>query len=136
MLEARAKACQIQLELHGLAGEALDLPSASVDFVFCTLVLCSVDDPARVLAEVRRVLRPGGRFVCIEHVAAPIDSVDRRLQQLLARPWHWLFDNCHLCRDTATLLRAAGFARIELQPMRLPTAILPIRNQIVAVCVN
>ena len=48
-------------------GETLALPDASVGFVCASLVLCTVPDPARVVAEVRRVLRPGGRFVAIEH---------------------------------------------------------------------
>jgi len=73
-LRRRAEQCRIDLDLRELAGENLDLASASVDFVFSSLVLCSVDRPEQVLAEVRRVLRPGGRFVCVEHVAAPEGS--------------------------------------------------------------
>lgn len=136
ILRRRANECGIELDLRELAGERLDLPTASVDFVFCSLVLCSVDDPVKVLAEVRRVLRPAGRFVCIEHVAAQPGSMIRALQQLLARPWHWLFDGCHLCRDTGSLLRSAGFASVEVHAIVLPTVLLPIRQQIVAVCVN
>jgi len=79
-LRRRAKQCGIDLDLRELAGKNLDLPSASVDFVFSSLVLCSVDRPEQVLAEVRRVLRPEGRFVCIEHVAAPEGSHNYGLQ--------------------------------------------------------
>ena len=77
-LRRRAEQCRIDLDLRELEGEALDLPSASVDFVFTSLVLCSVAKPQQVVSEVRRVLRPEGRFACIEHVAAPEGSGDRK----------------------------------------------------------
>ena len=133
-LRRRAEQYRIDLDLREFPGDALDLPSASVDFVFASLVLCSVVKPEAVLAEVRRVLRPGGRFACIEHVVAPDGSGIRVLQRLLARPWRWMFEGCELCRDTASTLRAAGFSEVELQPLVLPTVLLPIRYQIVAVC--
>ena len=133
-LARRAAALGIELDLRGLAGEALDLPSASVDFVFASLVLCSVSEPARVLAEVRRVLRPGGRFACVEHVAAPTGSGIAGLQRTLRAPWQWLFEGCDLCRDTGAALRSAGFARVEVRPFVLPTAFVPIRHQLSAVC--
>jgi len=85
-LRRRAKQCGIDLDLRELAGENLDLASASVDFVFSSLVLCSVDRPEQVLAEVRRVLRPGGRFVCVEHVAAPQGSSIYGLQRMIRQP--------------------------------------------------
>jgi ubiquinone/menaquinone biosynthesis C-methylase UbiE len=56
-------------------GEALPLDDASVDAVVATLVLCTVEKPAAVLSEVARVLRPGGRFVFVEHVAASNDGL-------------------------------------------------------------
>ena len=55
----------VQLDLHPVAAERLDLADASADVVLSSLVLCSVSEPVRVLAEVRRVLRPGGRFVFV-----------------------------------------------------------------------
>ena len=136
VLRRRAKQRGIDLDLRGLAGEALDLPTASVDFVFSSLVLCSVTDPVAVLAEVRRVLKPGGRFACVEHVAAPPGSRMGSLQRTIARPWKWVFEGCDLCRDTGATLRTAGFSRVDVQPMILPTIFVPIRHQITAVCVN
>jgi SAM-dependent methyltransferase len=136
VLRRRAEQCGIDLDLRGLAGENLDLSSASVDFVFSSLVLCSVDSPAQVLAEVRRVLRPGGRFVCVEHVAAPVGSGNYGLQRMIRRPWKWVFEGCDLCRDTGSTLRSAGFAQVDVQPLVLPTIFVPIRHQIAAVCVN
>lgn len=135
-LRRRAEQCGIDLDLRGLAGENLDLPSASVDFVFSSLVLCSVDKPDQVLSEIRRVLRPGGRFACIEHVVAPRGSGIHGLQRLIKRPWRWVFEGCNLCRDTGSTLRSAGFAQVDIQTLVLPTVFVPIRPQIAAVCIN
>ena len=136
VLRRRAKKFGIDLDLRVLAGEKLDLPSASVDFVFSSLVLCSVENPEQVIAEVRRVLRPGGRFVCIEHVVAPIGSAIHGFQRMIKRPWQWAFEGCDLCRDTGVTLRSSGFALIDVRPFVLPTIFVPIRHQIAAVCVN
>ena len=136
LLQRQAAARGIQLDLRGLAGEALDLPDASVDLVFSSLVLCSVARPAQVIAEVQRVLRPGGRFRCIEHVAAPAGSGLATLQQRLRRPWQWLFEGCDLCRDTGAALQTAGFGSVRVEPLRLDTVFVPIRHQIVAECVK
>jgi ubiquinone/menaquinone biosynthesis C-methylase UbiE len=136
VLRRRAKQCGIDLDLHVLAGEQLDLPSASVDFVFSSLVLCSVENPEQVIAEVRRVLKPGGRFVCVEHVVAPVGSTIHGLQHVIKRPWQWAFEGCDLCRDTGTTLRSAGFAQIDVRPFVLPTIFVPIRHHIAALCVN
>ena len=86
-LERKATRHGLALELHEAGGETLALPDASVDLVCASLVLCTVPDPARVVAEVRRVLRPGGRFVAIEHVAAPTGSGIAALQRAVRRPW-------------------------------------------------
>jgi len=94
-----------------LAGsaEAIPLPDASLDAVVSTLVLCSVDDPARVLTEVRRVLKPNGTFVYIEHVAAP--TAGRLCLQHLLRPACALL-GCHPTRRTGDMIAQAGFDRI------------------------
>lgn len=124
------------LELSLVVGEAERLPqaTASVDVVVATLLLCSVRDPEAVLREVRRVLRPGGRFLAIEHVPAPVGSVQRACQARLAGIWRVLFDGCELCRDTERLLRGAGFAAVVIDRLTLPTFVFPIRSQIVARC--
>jgi SAM-dependent methyltransferase len=134
ILRKRAAEFGVELDLRGLAGEALDLPSESVDFVFSSLVLCSVSDPAGVITEVKRVLRPNGRFVCIEHVAAPEGSAIAKLQVAIKRPWRWIFEGCDLCRHTGDTLSAAGFSEVDIQPAVLPTVFVPIRHQIIANC--
>ena len=136
LLRRRAKQHGIALDLRGLAGEQLDLPSDSVDFLFSSLVLCSVDKPEQVIAEVRRILRPGGRFACVEHVVAPEGSGIHGLQRLIRRPWKWVFEGCDLCRDTVSTLQSAGFLQVDVQPLVLPTIFVPIRHQIAAVCLN
>jgi SAM-dependent methyltransferase len=93
--------------------ERIPLPDASVDAVASTLVLCSVADQGRVLAEVQRVLRPGGTFAFTEHVAAPAGTLTRGLQRCAA-PFTRLFDHgCDPARDTWRALQAAGFAEIR-----------------------
>ncbi len=135
-LRARARRHGVHVDVREASAEALPLPTASVDAVISSLVLCTVPDPARALAEVRRVLRPGGRYWCIEHVAAPEGTALAGLQRAVRRPWRWLFEGCETCRDTARLLREAGFASVEVTPFTLPTVFAPIRPQIAAVAVR
>lgn len=135
-LRARAARHGIDVDVRAATAEALPLADRAVDAVISSLVLCTVPDPARVLAEVRRVLRPGGRYWCIEHVAAPEGSALAGLQRALRRPWRWMFEGCETSRDTARLLREAGFASVEVTPFTLPTVFAPIRPQIAAVAVR
>lgn len=135
-LRRRAVERGVELDLRGLRGEELDIPTGSVDLVFSSLVLCSVERPEQVIAEVRRILKPGGRFACVEHVVAPEGSPTHAIQQLIRRPWKWLFEGCELCRDTAATLRSSGFSRVDVQSLVLPTIFIPIRHQIAAMCVN
>jgi ubiquinone/menaquinone biosynthesis C-methylase UbiE len=94
--------------------EAIPLPDSSVDAVVATVVLCSVADPSRVMYEVRRVLRSGGRFVFVEHVAAGPGTASRRLQAAFA-PLTRRFDRgCDPTRRTATTIRDAGFSHVDI----------------------
>ena len=107
--------------------EALPLDDDSADSVVSTLVLCTVDDLNASLAEIRRVLRPGGRLLFIEHVAAPRGSRLRRVQELVHRPWHALACGCHDNRETEAALARAGFEVEGLQRGRLEAAAPPMR---------
>ena len=133
-LMASAARHGIELELLQVDAESIPLEGASVDLVCSTLVLCSVDRPESVVAEARRLLRPRGRFVCIEHVAAPRSSPVEKVQRSIRRPWRWLFEGCDLCRDTETTLRSAGFHSVEVRRFKMRTAFVPLRYQIAAVC--
>ena len=124
----------LDLDLHATGGETIDVPSQSVAWVCSTLVLCSVSNRAAVLGEIRRILRPGGRFVAIEHVPAPPGSAVAWLQRMIRRPWRWMFEGCELCNETESLLGGAGFHHVEIAPLKINTLFAPIRYQIVAVC--
>jgi ubiquinone/menaquinone biosynthesis C-methylase UbiE len=126
----------IEVEAHAVGAEAMELPDESVDAVICTMVLCTVEDAAAAVRQVHRVLRPGGRFICIEHVAAPPDTFIGRLQRWIWRPWAWFFEGCHTHRDTHATLRAAGFGNLSVEPYVMPTVFLPIRPQIAVVAVK
>jgi ubiquinone/menaquinone biosynthesis C-methylase UbiE len=133
-LVKRAERWGVRTEIIPDAAESLPLAGSSVDTVVCSLVLCTVRDPAAVLREVLRVLKPGGRFVCIEHVAAPAASLIGRIQRWVFGPWRWFFEGCHTHRDTAQTLERAGFKEVEVRPFVWRSAFLPVRPQIAAVC--
>lgn len=86
----------------------MPLDDGSVDAVVSTLVLCSVPDLGPAVAEIRRVLRPGGELRVIEHVAAH-GGLEQRLQRALAPAWTWIEGSCHLDHETYTALAAGGF---------------------------
>lgn len=112
-----------------VSGSASRLPlaDASVDAVVSTLVLCSVRDLDRALAEVRRVLRPGGRLHLVEHVAAEEGTLVRRAQHWLAPLWSRLAEGCSLERPTRELLAAAGFDVTDLRDDVLPVLVPLVR---------
>ncbi len=112
------------IELLDDPAEALSLPDASVDAVVSTLVLCSVHDTRAALAEVGRVLRPGGTFVFVEHVAAPRGSFLRRLQRAVRGPWSVCGAGCHPDRETWHDVEQAGFASVAIEHFRLPVPIV------------
>lgn len=97
------------VEIRPDAADHLDVADGSFDAVVSTLVLCSVPDPDAVLAEICRVLRPGGRFVYLEHVAATDRPGTLRWQRRLEPLWKRVAGNCHLTRSTGAAIAAAGF---------------------------
>ncbi|KAG8366366.1 hypothetical protein BUALT_Bualt17G0072300 [Buddleja alternifolia] len=102
--------------------EALPLNDASVDAVVGTLVLCSVKDVDQTLQEVRRVLKPGGVYIFVEHVAAEDGTILRFIQRILDPLQQTLADGCHLTRNTATNIARAGFASFDVNQAVLSTA--------------
>ena len=135
-LAARARRHDVRLTIHAHGAEALALPDASADAVVASLVLCTIADPRAAVRAVLRVLKPGGRFVCIEHVAAPRPSVTGWIQRAVHRPWLWFFEGCHTHRETGALLESAGFSSVTIRPLTLRTVFIPVRPQIAAVCVK
>jgi ubiquinone/menaquinone biosynthesis C-methylase UbiE len=105
-----------------VAGTAAALPGGDgeYDAAVTSLVLCSVPDQVAALAEIRRVLRPGGELRFLEHVAAETPGL-RRLQRLAdATLWPRLLGGCHTGRDTAAAIAAAGFTVDRLDRFRFP----------------
>jgi ubiquinone/menaquinone biosynthesis C-methylase UbiE len=122
---ARAKLDEVgrtNIEVHAGPAELLPFPDASFDAVVSTLVLCTVSDPAKALAEIRRALRPGGRLVFIEHVRG--QGFAGRLQDLIRPIWSWGGAGCQLNRRTADTIRAAGF-ELSLSEGKKPIPLLP-----------
>ena len=130
-LRDNARRQGVELELRQLQGEAVDLGDGSVEAVVGTLVLCTVDDPQRVLAEIRRILTPGGRYLFLEHVAALANSRLRRVQNTLHAPWHWLAEGCHLNRNTHELIWRSGFSNVEMDCFELGGSWLPVSPHII-----
>jgi ubiquinone/menaquinone biosynthesis C-methylase UbiE len=105
------------IDLRQAPAEALPFPDGSFDTVVSTLVLCTVGDPPRALAEVRRVLRPGGTFHFCEHVRS--DRAWAALVQDAITPlWRRLAGGCHPNRDVIGLIRAAGLDLVRVAPVR------------------
>jgi len=101
--------------------EQLPFPDASFDTVVVTLVLCTVSDPARALAEIRRVLAPGGRLLFLEHVRSD-DSRIARWQDRLNGLNQIIAHGCNCNRATVDAMRAAGFTIVELTRAEFPKA--------------
>lgn len=117
----RISAARIPVELIGLDGARIDLPDESVDHVLSTMTLCTIPRVEDALGEIRRVLRPGGTFVFLEHGLTPFPNV-RKWQRRLTPVQRHLAAGCHLDRDIAELVTRAGFtiegmnARFERGP--------------------
>jgi ubiquinone/menaquinone biosynthesis C-methylase UbiE len=109
----RVDACPLPVELIEASACAMPLDGGSFDSVVMTYTLCSVDEPLRALGEIRRVLRPGGKLIFVEHGLARRPST-RRWQRALTPVWKRCSGNCHLDRDVAAELQEAGFSTVEL----------------------
>jgi ubiquinone/menaquinone biosynthesis C-methylase UbiE len=107
-LEASRSGPAKRIEVTAWGAEKLACEASTFDAVVCTFVLCSVRDPMRCLGEIRRVLRPHGKLVFLEHVAAE-DPKRLAWQRGVEPAWKIVAGNCHLCRDTARSIEAAGF---------------------------
>ena len=111
--EQRVRATSIPVERSGLDGQSLPFPDDSFDSALSTWTLCTIPDLDAALSEVRRVLKPGGRFHFLEHGLAPDENVQvwqHRLEPMQKR----VFGGCHLTRQIVDLLTAAGFTIAEV----------------------
>uniref|UniRef100_A0A8C6VL00 Methyltransferase type 11 domain-containing protein n=1 Tax=Naja naja TaxID=35670 RepID=A0A8C6VL00_NAJNA len=102
----------------------------SVDVVVCTLVLCSVNSPRTALKEILRVLKPGGAFYFIDHVAADRSTWMYFWQQVFNPTWGYLTDGCSVLRETWKELENVGFSKLNLQHLMGPLVLNLVRPHI------
>jgi ubiquinone/menaquinone biosynthesis C-methylase UbiE len=116
----RAGAQQRAIEsLSQRADDPLPLPAASVDTVLSTWTLCTIPNALRALQEMKRVLRPGGQFIFIEHGRSPLSGV-AAWQDRLTPVWKHIGGGCHLNRKIDELIESAGFRIAEMKVEYLP----------------
>ena len=108
----RVKAARVPINLTQAPVEGLPFADATFDSAICTLVFCSVTDPLRGLHEIRRVLKPGGTLLMVEHVRAH-GRVAATLQDMLTPLTKFFAGNCHWNRDTERTVNEAAFEVIE-----------------------
>ncbi|HEX6691633.1 MAG TPA: class I SAM-dependent methyltransferase [Burkholderiales bacterium] len=118
------------IEVSDAAAERLPFEDASFDAVVCSLVLCSVPDQRAALAEIARVLRPGGRLVFLEHVAADGKPDRLKWQGRIEPVWKHLMGNCHLTRRTEAAIAAAGLQIERIQRESIRKALPIVRPSI------
>ncbi len=133
-LREEANKLGMTVEIRIGTADTLPVPDSSVDAVVSTLVLCCVPSLRRSLEEVLRVLKPGGSFLYIEHVAAPRGSRLRHVQDLVTPVWKRLGDGCHPNRETGIEIERAGFEKVAYQRIAAPVPV--VSPQIVGVAVK
>ena len=111
----------VKVEWLELPGEKIPLEDHSVDTVLLTFTLCTIPDWHAALQQMKRVLKPGGELLFLEHGESPHDST-RKWQHRITPGWKKLAGGCHLNRNIADLIRQAGFEILELENLYIPKA--------------
>lgn len=123
-LQETAEKLGLNIDIRTGTAERIDAEDNSMDAVVSTLVLCSVPNLATTLKEILRVLKPGGRFLFIEHVAAPSGTLLRRVQSTIRPIWKVLGDGCNPDRETWVALENAGFSNVNYEHFEAPYPIV------------
>ncbi|OUL35206.1 SAM-dependent methyltransferase [Nostoc sp. T09] len=123
-LQQAAVKLGLNIEIRTDIAECIKVEDNSMDAVVSTLVLCSVPNLASTLQEVLRILKPGGSFLFIEHVAAPNGTLLRRLQTIIRPIWKVLGDGCNPDRETWLAIENAGFSNVNYQHFEAPFPIV------------
>ncbi len=118
-LQEEANSLQLDIDMRGGTAESIPLPDESADAVVATMVLCSVKDQARSLQEFLRVLKPGGRFVFMEHVAAENGSRLLMVQHVINPGWRIVADGCQVNLHTGAAIEAAGFSEVHMEHFQM-----------------
>lgn len=119
MARPRAEAATVPITLLDASAETIPLDSGSIDTVVTTWTLCTIPNAPQALGEMRRVLRPGGALLFVEHGRAPEPGV-ARWQDRLDRLWSRLAGGCHLNRKMDDLISGNGFRIDALENARIP----------------
>lgn len=117
--EAAERAPALKVRVDDGTAEALPFENRSFDTVVCTFTLCSVCAPPQALAEARRVLKTGGRFLYCEHGLAPDPGV-AKWQRRIEPVWKRIAGGCHLTRPVTSAIQEAGFRVEQVETMYLP----------------
>jgi len=112
----RARVLPFPAELHQTGAERMPFPEAHFDTAVITFTLCTIPDPEAALAEVKRVLKPTGRLLLVEHTRSVQPSL-ARAQDLLTPLWKKIGGGCHLNRRAVDLVRSAGFEIRACEPV-------------------
>ena len=121
-----ARDAHVPIEVTAGRAESLPLPQASVDAGVVSLVLCSVDDPLAALAELSRVIRPGGELRFLEHVVAAEPALRAVQRGLDLTVWPHLAGGCHTGRDSLGAITTTGFRLRRLRRLRFPSTQVPL----------
>lgn len=113
--EKRSENLDYPIHLHEVGGEALPFEDASFDTVVATWVLCTIPEPELALAEMYRVLRPGGRMIYVEHTRSK-NRLASTVQDGLNPIWKTFAGGCNINRDSVSMIHEVGFSEVTVKP--------------------
>ena len=118
---AKERINESPVSVEFISADAAEIPlqDQSIDTIVCTYTLCTVSNPQQVLKEVKRLLKPGGKFLFSEHGNAPDENVVN-FQRKLEPIWKFLADGCHLTRSIPDLLDESDMRIDKIETMYLP----------------
>jgi len=114
LAEKQRQETKLKVQFLDLPGERIPLEDRSVDTVVSTFTLCTIPGVVEAIRGIRRVLRPGGKFIFFEHGLSPDPRVQRWQKRSEPIP-HWLFEGCHVTRDIPSLITSGGFQMEQME---------------------
>ena len=135
-LQQQADTLGLSIEVQQSTLDELDDQSNCFDYVVSTLVLCSVPNLTRAIQQIHTLLKPGGKFLFVEHVAAPGGSLLRQVQNGIRPFWSWIGEGCQSNRQTGAVIESAGFTSVTYDAFDGPIPIPVVRPHICGVAVK